>query len=101
MAPEIDGKLYLSDLEPPREAVRSARPGDMVTVEITETHEYDLVGRVVEIRECRARDASPAVAPARAISTGAALRVLACAARCDPAVREPQGSRIASRGGHR
>src|SRR6266850_557525 len=48
MAPEIDGKLYLNDIEVvgARHAVpllepksyRTARPGDVVTVEITETH---------------------------------------------------------------
>ena len=48
MAPEIDGKLYLNDIEVPGTQL-SAQPGDVVTVEITETHEYDLVGRVVEI----------------------------------------------------
>ena len=49
----------------------------MVTVEITESHDYDVVGRVVEILEGE----SPAVGFAgnavRRISTGAALRVLA------------------------
>ena len=48
MAPEIDGKLYLNDIEIAGAAI-SAQPGDVVTAEITETHEYDLVGRVVEI----------------------------------------------------
>ena len=48
MAPEIDGKLYLNDIEVAGTSI-SARPGDMVTAEITETHEYDMVGRVVEI----------------------------------------------------
>lgn len=42
-APEIDGSVLINDVlggvEP--------RPGDFVTVEITEAHEYDLIGRVV------------------------------------------------------
>ena len=76
MAPEIDGKVYLSDLEPP-DGGRAARPGDMVTVKITKSHDYDLVGRVLEVRETLPRNTSPVVAPARTISTGAALRVLA------------------------
>ncbi len=76
MAPEIDGKVYLSDLEPP-EGGRAAVPGNMVTVEITASHDYDLVGRVMEVREALPVMAGPAVAPARTISTGAALRVLA------------------------
>jgi len=49
MAPEIDGKLYLNDIEASDGAV--ARPGDIVMVEIAETHEYALVGRVVEIQD--------------------------------------------------
>ena len=47
MAPEIDGKLYLNDIQADDGA--TARPGDVVMVEIAETHEYDLVGRVVEV----------------------------------------------------
>ena len=79
MAPEIDGKLYLTDLEPPAGG-RAALPGDIVTVEITESHDYDLVGRVVEVNEAAA--ASPARAdsapnPMPRIATGAPLRVLA------------------------
>jgi ribosomal protein S12 methylthiotransferase len=96
MAPEIDGKVYLSDLEAPGLdglGGRIARAGDMVMVEITESHDYDLVGRVVEIRD-RATPAgqgmggahelapgNPATSPltgaVRRISTGASLRVLA------------------------
>ena len=89
MAPEIDGKLYLNDIEVvgARHAVplqgpkshRTARPGDLVTVEITETHEYDLVGRVVEILDVpRAAAAHAAVTgPVQRVATGAALRILA------------------------
>jgi ribosomal protein S12 methylthiotransferase len=91
MAPEIDGKLYLTDLEPPDDGCglylqpaekirRAALPGDMVTVEITESHDYDIVGRVLEVRE--AVPARPARAeappnPMPRIATGAPLRVLA------------------------
>jgi ribosomal protein S12 methylthiotransferase len=42
-APEIDGSILINDL--PEEMEVS--PGDFVTVEITEAHDYDLVGRVV------------------------------------------------------
>jgi len=76
MAPEIDGKVYLTDLEPP-DGGRAAERGDMVAVEITKSHDYDLVGRVLEVRESMAKIAAPIVSPARTISTGAALRVLA------------------------
>jgi len=77
MAPEIDGKVYLNDIEVAG-TLLSAQPGDVVTVEITETHEYDLVGRVVEILDVPrpvAMEATPA-APLQRVTTGAALRVL-------------------------
>src|ERR1700722_19743317 len=48
MAPEIDGKLYLNDIELAGSTI-SARAGVVIAVEISETHEYDMVGRVVEI----------------------------------------------------
>jgi ribosomal protein S12 methylthiotransferase len=77
MAPEIDGKLYLSDIEVAGSTI-SARPGDVVTAEITETHEYDIVGRVVEIMDVpRLAVANVAMnAPVQRVATGAALRVL-------------------------
>lgn len=42
-APEIDGAVLINDLPEGCEA----RPGDLVTVEITEAHEYDLIGRII------------------------------------------------------
>jgi ribosomal protein S12 methylthiotransferase len=75
MAPEIDGKVYLQDLIPP-ESAQPARPGDMVTVEITASHDYDLVGRVITIEtSAGARTAAPP--SALRVLTGAPLRVLA------------------------
>src|SRR5207237_9453221 len=47
MAPEIDGKVYLTDIEVP--GGRFADTGDAARVEITKTDAYDLIGRVVEI----------------------------------------------------
>jgi len=78
MAPEIDGKLYLNDIEVPGTTI-SAQPGDVVTAEISETHEYDMVGRVVEILDVpRPAAAQAAVnAPVQRVLTGAALRILA------------------------
>jgi ribosomal protein S12 methylthiotransferase len=38
-APEIDGNVYIND--------GMAYPGELVTVEVTEAHDYDLVGKVV------------------------------------------------------
>jgi ribosomal protein S12 methylthiotransferase len=80
MAPDIDGKLYLTDIELPTGEV--AAPGDVVKVEIAKTDAYDLIGRVVQILPrpaIRQRPQIPDVAPATQltrISTGAPLRVL-------------------------
>src|ERR1700682_6208268 len=67
MAPEIDGKLYLTDIELPNGDVAAA--GDGARVEITKADAYELIGRVVEILpRPAARDndfvAPPAVPPA-------------------------------------
>src|ERR1700738_699700 len=80
MAPDIDGKLYLTDLELP--TGEAAASGDVARVEITKTDAYDLIGRVVEILPRPApRNAvfTPTVPPAETltrIATGAPLRVL-------------------------
>jgi ribosomal protein S12 methylthiotransferase len=83
MAPEIDGKLYLTDIELPGGAVAEA--GDVARVEITKTDAYDLIGRVVEILPrlaARAGSVAAAMPPVAAaeklhrIATGAPLRVL-------------------------
>ena len=82
MAPEIDGKVYITDIEAPADSA-AAQPGDMVTVEITESHAYDLVARVVEVLDASRRlEERPAVEgstpnPLRQIVTGAPLRILA------------------------
>jgi ribosomal protein S12 methylthiotransferase len=80
MAPDIDGKLYLTDIELPTAEV--GQTGDIVKVEITKTDAYDLIGRVVEIFPRPAIRPMPTVPVAHPadqltrISTGAALRVL-------------------------
>lgn len=56
-APDIDGNVYIND--------GMAYPGELVTVEVTEAHDYDLVGRVVaredvKQRKHRARGQAPA-----------------------------------------
>src|SRR6202040_2665194 len=61
MAPEIDGKLYLTDIELPGGEVAEA--GDIARVEITKTDAYDLVGRVVEILPGPAAGADAGAAP--------------------------------------
>jgi ribosomal protein S12 methylthiotransferase len=85
MAPEIDGKLYLTDIELP--GGRFADTGDAARVEIIKTDAYDLIGRVVELLP-RSKDGGLKAAASQAesripaheklhrITTGAALRVL-------------------------
>jgi ribosomal protein S12 methylthiotransferase len=77
MAPDIDGKLYLNDIQVPGTEL-SAQTGDVVTVEISESHDYDLVGRVVEIQDARPLVSAQSVAagPVQRVNTGAVLRVL-------------------------
>ncbi len=83
MAPDIDGKVYLTDIELPGGEI--AETGDVARIEVTKTDAYDLIGRVVEILPrpaIRAAAQFPADAPPISsqqltrISTGAALRVL-------------------------
>jgi ribosomal protein S12 methylthiotransferase len=81
MAPDIDGKLYLTDIELPSGQI--AAMGDIVEVEITKTDAYDLIGRVTHIRtpaaftqQPLASIPQPPVEKLTRISTGAALRVL-------------------------
>ena len=81
MAPEIDGKLYLTDIE--LSGGEIAEAGDVACVEITKTDAYDLIGRVVEILprpDARGRIATESATPVEKlhrIATGAPLRVLA------------------------
>jgi ribosomal protein S12 methylthiotransferase len=84
MAPDIDGKLYLTDIELP--SGETAQMGDVARVEITKTDAYDLIGRVLEILPRPASrlgssaawiaPAMPAAETLTRISTGAPLRVL-------------------------
>jgi ribosomal protein S12 methylthiotransferase len=100
MAPEIDGKVYITDLVgqtsgsvpiSPSQSERTGpeacpTPGQLATVEITEAHDYDLVARVVELRsEAKPdrvigssgdRKIADAPMPVVRIATGAPLRVL-------------------------
>src|SRR5438309_499728 len=78
MAPEIDGKLYLTDIELPDG--RFADTGDTARVEITKTDAYDLIGRIVEILPSAGKRKPASEPPAHEklhrIPTGASLRVL-------------------------
>jgi ribosomal protein S12 methylthiotransferase len=83
MAPDIDGKLYLTDIELP--SGETAETGDVARVEIIKSDAYDLIGRVVKIlprpigRGIDHAPSVPRVPPAeklQRIATGAPLRVL-------------------------
>jgi ribosomal protein S12 methylthiotransferase len=80
MAPDIDGKLYLTEIELPSGEIASS--GDVVKVEITKTDAYDLIGRVVGIQSPKTvrqiAQSEPRIAPEKLtrIATGAALRVI-------------------------
>jgi len=80
MAPEIDGKLYITDVETHADAP-APRPGDLVSVEITEAYAYDLVGRIVEVLDAPRRDSLLGAQgmdadPLQRVATVAPLRVL-------------------------
>jgi ribosomal protein S12 methylthiotransferase len=78
MAPEIDGKLYLTDIELSDGGF--ADTGDAARVEIIKTDAYDLIGRVVEVLPRPEKrvlvSAPPAHEKLHRITTGAALRLL-------------------------
>jgi ribosomal protein S12 methylthiotransferase len=57
-APEVDGQVYIND--------GMAYPGDLVTVEVTESHDYDLVGRIVSARDHKGRPRETRPLPAEA-----------------------------------
>jgi ribosomal protein S12 methylthiotransferase len=81
MAPEIDGRLYLTDIELSDGSLADA--GDAARVEIIKTDAYDLIGKVVEIVPRPTKRLLPSPPPPRQvhetlhrITTGAPLRVL-------------------------
>lgn len=74
-APEIDGLTYLNEFAlPGEEEGGAAHPGEMVTVEVTEAGDYDLVGRVVARDPDRAARRPRSAAPPATLRT--ALRVI-------------------------
>jgi len=78
MAPEIDGKLYLTDIQLPDGTL--ADSGDAVRVEVTKADAYDLIGKVVEILPRPSPRSIPHSPDTHEklyrITTGAPLRVL-------------------------
>ena len=48
MAPEIDGKIYITEFAGVTDAADLPSPGTLATIEVTETKDYDLIGRAIE-----------------------------------------------------
>ena len=55
MAPEIDGKVYITEFEGVNDAENLPAPGTMATAEITESNDYDLIARAIEFAAPQAR----------------------------------------------
>ena len=58
MAPEIDGKVYITEFEGVDDAAALPPPGTLTTVEITEAKDYDLIGRVIGFEASRVEQAT-------------------------------------------
>ncbi|MGC2331682.1 MAG: 30S ribosomal protein S12 methylthiotransferase RimO [Candidatus Acidiferrales bacterium] len=48
MAPDIDGKVYITEFEGVNDAADLPVPGTLATIEVTSAKDYDLIGRAVE-----------------------------------------------------
>jgi ribosomal protein S12 methylthiotransferase len=48
MAPEIDGKIYITEFAGVNDFEQLPAPGTLATIEVTATKDYDLIARVVE-----------------------------------------------------
>ncbi len=48
MAPDIDGKVYITEFESVNDAADLPAPGTLATIEVTSAKDYDLIGRAVE-----------------------------------------------------
>jgi ribosomal protein S12 methylthiotransferase len=53
MAPDIDGKVYVTEFEGVNDAADLPAPGSLATIEITEAKDYDLIGRVTNFESPR------------------------------------------------
>jgi ribosomal protein S12 methylthiotransferase len=74
MAPEIDGKIYITEIAGVNEAEELPAPGTMATVEITGAQDYDLLGRVIEFdRQAPARQLASVGLQSNLVSISPAL----------------------------
>ena len=62
MAPEIDGKVYVTEFAGASDAAELPAAGALATVEITDSREYDLIARAIEWDAPRAETARPPAA---------------------------------------
>jgi ribosomal protein S12 methylthiotransferase len=75
MAPDIDGKVYITEFQGVSDADGLPAPGTLATIEVTESNDYDLIARAIEFAAPRsAENASPAQDPVR---TGELFPILA------------------------
>jgi ribosomal protein S12 methylthiotransferase len=64
MAPEIDGKVYVTEFAGVNDAAELPAPGTLATIEITAAKHYDLIGRVTEFESPTPESTRPqALAP--------------------------------------
>ena len=65
MAPEIDGKVYITEFEGVNDADQLPQPGTMAIAEITESNDYDLIARAIEFAAPQARTISAEIEAAQ------------------------------------
>ena len=59
MAPDIDGKIIITEFDGVNDAAELPAPGTMATIEVTGAKDYDLIGRAVEFTAPMAAGAAP------------------------------------------
>src|SRR5580692_13093455 len=72
MAPEIDGKVYITDFAGVNDAADLPQPGTMATIEITEAKHYDLIARAIEFEA-----PTPESTHRQAVATASPFAILA------------------------
>jgi ribosomal protein S12 methylthiotransferase len=66
MAPDIDGKVYITEFVGVSDAAALPAPGTLATIEVTKSNDYDLIARAIEFAApAPERNSSPAQEPAR------------------------------------